>query len=60
MKKKTRQRMMNVEPARQRRLGLARDTVRTLGHDELVNAVGGETGCDSTTTPTQTLLTTRR
>jgi hypothetical protein len=60
MKKKTRQRMTNVEPARRRRLGLARDTVRTLGHDELLNAVGGETGCDSTTNPTQTLLTTRR
>jgi hypothetical protein len=57
MKKKTRQRMTNVDPARQRRLGLARDTVRTLGHDELLNAAGGATGCDSTTTPTQTKQT---
>ena len=52
--KKTRQRMTNADRTRQRRLELARDTVRTLGHDELLNAVGGGTGCDSTTTPTQT------
>lgn len=54
MQKKFRQRMMTPEPARQRRLELSRDTVRTLGRDELVRAVGGVTGCDTTTNPTNT------
>lgn len=58
MKKKIRQRMTNVEWARQRRLELARDTVRTLGHDELVRAVGGS--CDTGSTPTQTKQTSHR
>jgi hypothetical protein len=60
MKKKTKLPMTNVDPVRQRRLELARATVRTLSHDELLNAVGGETGCASTTTPTQTKLTNHR
>jgi hypothetical protein len=60
MKKKTRQRMTSVDRTRQPRLALARDTVRTLGYDELVNAVGGEASCDSTTTPTQTTKVTNR
>ena len=53
MKKRTRQRRTNVDPARQRRLELARDTVRTLGHDELLNVGGGDSGCDTGSTPTQ-------
>ena len=59
MKKKIRQRMTNVDPARPRRLALARDTVRTLGHDELRRAVGGET-CDTTSSPTQSNKMTNR
>ena len=54
MKKKIRQRKMNLEPVRQRRLALSRDTVRTLGHDELVRAVGAATSCDTGSYPTQT------
>lgn len=56
MKNKNRRRMMNVEPARQRRLALWRDTVRTLGHDQLSRAVGGAS-CDTTSFPTQTKQT---
>lgn len=52
MKKQTRQRMTNVDPARQRRLQLGRDTVRTLGRDELVQAAGGSS-CDTGSVPTQ-------
>jgi hypothetical protein len=47
MKKMTRRQMMNADPARQRRLELARETVRTLGADELARAAGGS-GCDTT------------
>lgn len=41
MKKTTRQRVMNREPTRQRKLELSRETVRMLGNDELSRAVGG-------------------
>jgi hypothetical protein len=58
MKKKIRQRMSNLEPARQRRLELTRDTVRTLGHDQLAHAVGGS--CDTGSFPTQTKQTSHR
>lgn len=53
MKKTTRQRMMNPEPARPRKLGLSRETVRTLDHDQLSRAVGGSS-CDTTSNPTNT------
>jgi hypothetical protein len=42
MKKTTRQRKMNPEPARQRKLALSRETVRMLDSDELLRAVGGD------------------
>lgn len=42
MKKMTRQRRMNPEPARPRKLELARETVRMLDSDELLRAAGGE------------------
>ena len=57
--KKTRQRMTNADRTRQRRLELARDTVRTLGNHELLRAVGGET-CDTTSSPTQSNKMTNR
>jgi hypothetical protein len=50
MKKTTRQRMMNQDPTRQRRLKLSQETVRTLDHDQLSRAVGGS--CDTTSNPT--------
>lgn len=45
--------MMNLEPGRQRKLGLSRETVRTLNHDQLSRAIGGS-GCDTTSYPTET------
>lgn len=57
MKKTTRQRKMNPEPARQRRLELPRETVRTLDRDQLSRAVGG---CDSTSDPTDRRYTGHR
>ena len=47
MKKTTRQQTMNSDPARKRRLQLPRETVRTLGADDLERAAGGS-GCDTT------------
>jgi hypothetical protein len=55
MKKKIRQRMTNPEPARQRRLELSRETVRTLSDSELSRAVGAsacDTGSFTTLKPT--------
>ncbi len=46
MKKKIKQRT-SPESTRQRRLELSRETVRTLGANDLVRAVGGS-GCDTT------------
>lgn len=54
MKKTTRQRRMNPEPARQRKLELSRETVRTLDSDELLRAVGGECVTTSYTTDRRT------
>ena len=47
MKKTTRQQKMNPERARQRKLELSRETVRTLDSAELLRAAGGG-DCDTT------------
>jgi len=47
MKKTIRRQTTNANPARQRRLELARETVKTLGADDLARAAGGS-GCDTT------------
>lgn len=47
MKKKTRRQITNSEPSTQRRLQLARDTVRMLRADDLSQAVGGS-ACNTT------------
>lgn len=47
MKKTIRQRRMNLERARRRKLELSRDTVRMLDSDELLRAAGGG-DCDTT------------
>jgi hypothetical protein len=41
MKKKTRRRITDSGPTMQRRLQLARETVRTLGPEDLSQAAGG-------------------
>jgi hypothetical protein len=59
MKKKIRQRMTNPARARSRKLELTRETVRTLGEDELARAVGGEgtVVCNTTSYTTERLST---
>lgn len=52
MKKKIRQQMTNSQQARQRKLGLVWETVRTLGEDDLSRAAGGS-GCDTTSYTTK-------
>jgi hypothetical protein len=59
MKKKTRQRMTNLDPGRQRRLDLSRETVRTLSPDQLTRAVGGS-ACDTGSYPTDKKITSHR
>jgi hypothetical protein len=59
MKKTTRQRKTTTEPARQRKLDLSRETVRTLGHDQLLRAAGGS-GCDTGSYPTDRKQTNHR
>jgi hypothetical protein len=58
MKKKIRRRITNSEPRNQRsqrRLELARETVRVLGANDLSDAAGGSwTGCDTGSWPTWT------
>lgn len=58
MKKKSRRRITDSEPTKQRRLALARETVRVLGADDLAQAAGGS-GCDTTSFATETTLTTK-
>jgi len=55
--KKVRQQMTNPSRARQRKLELTRETVRTLGEDELSRAVGGGTVCNTTSYTTERLST---
>ena len=52
MKKQTRRQITIPEPTKQRRLELSRETVRTLGADDLSQAVGGS-GCDTTSWTTE-------
>jgi hypothetical protein len=59
MKKQIRQRTMNAERTRQRRLELARETVRTLGAGELAQAVGGS-ACETTSYTTDKKQTSHR
>ncbi|HEX8114744.1 MAG TPA: hypothetical protein VF516_43740 [Kofleriaceae bacterium] len=55
MKKKIRQRT-SPESTRQRRLELSRETVRTLGENDLARAVGGSV-CDTTSWTTDRTIT---
>lgn len=55
MKKTTRQRKMNPEPARPRKLALSRETVRMLDSDQLLLAVGGDCVTTSWTSDRRTL-----
>jgi hypothetical protein len=57
MRKKIRRDITNSEPSKQRRLHLSRETVRTLGADDLAHAIGGS-GCDTTSWTTETRTTT--
>jgi hypothetical protein len=59
MKKTIRQRKTTTEPARQRKLDLSRETVRTLGPDQLSQAAGGS-GCDTGSYPTDKKPTSHR
>lgn len=59
MKKKQKLAITNSEPRVQRRLGLARETVRVLGADDLSRAAGGS-GCDTTSITTEKQITTFR
>ena len=54
MKKKIRQRVSSPELARQRKLELSRETVRTLDSDELLRVAGGECVTTSWTTDRRT------
>lgn len=56
MKKKIRRRITNSQPSTQRRLQLARETVRTLGEDDLAQAVGGS-DCNTTSWTTESQTT---
>jgi len=51
MKKKLKLAITNSEPKDQRRLGLARETVRVLGAKDLSRAIGGS-ACDTTSITT--------
>ena len=57
MKKKIRQRVFKTEPARQRKLELARETVRTLDETALSGVVGGS--CDTSSFTTEKVITSK-
>lgn len=56
MKKKSMRHITDLEPQKQRRLGLAREMVRVLGADGLSQVAGGS-GCETTTSSLITFTT---
>ena len=58
MRKKRKLDITNSEPKYQRRLGLARETVRVLDASDLSQAVGGS-GCDTTSYTTEKQITSK-
>jgi len=58
MKKKTRRPITHLESKNQRKLELSRETVRELGADDLLRAIGGS-GCSSSSYTTEKLTSHR-
>lgn len=58
MKNKIRQRVSRSESARQRKLELSRETVRTLGESALSHVVGGSV-CDTSSYTTEKIITSK-